>query len=177
MAFKELVMKNLVFSPSKLIGDDWLLLSAGNEEKYNGMTIAWGMFGSMWASKDHDGYLPVVSVFVRPQRYTQEFMQEQEYFSVCKLKDEDKHMHNVLGSKSGRDLNKIKDVGLTPIFSDNTIYYEEAELVLICKKIYTQQLVEEGFNESEIVDLCYPAKDFHYMYVGKIEKVLVNSND
>lgn len=176
MAFKEVAIKNLAFSPVKLIGDDWLVLSSGNEEAYNAMTIAWGSFGTMWNKKDYDGHLPTMTCFVRPQRYTNEFMLNNNYFSVCKLKDENKEMHNVIGVKSGRDLDKIKEVGLTPIFADNTIYYEEAELVVICKKLYTEQLKEECFNEKEIVDLCYPQKDFHYMYIGQIEKVLIREN-
>ena len=174
MAFKEISIRNLVYSPIKLIGEDWLLLSAGNEEKYNGMTISWGSFGTIWHKKGSEGQLPTINVYVRPQRYTYELMEENEYFSVCKLKDIYKDMHGILGSKSGRDTDKMNEVGLMPIFEDNTVYYEQAELVMICRKLYTQQLTEEAFVDKDIIDLCYPNKDFHHMYVGEIVKVLVN---
>ena len=175
MAFKEVEIKNLVFSPSKLVGEDWLLLSAGDEKGFNGMTISWGTFGTLWGKKGFDGQFPVANVFVRPQRYTNEFMENNEYFSLCKLRDEDKNMHGILGSKSGRDLDKIKEVGLTPIFDNNTVYYEEAELVIICRKLYVQRLEEDCFIDKGIIEACYPEKDYHYMYIGEIVKTLIKS--
>jgi flavin reductase (DIM6/NTAB) family NADH-FMN oxidoreductase RutF len=77
-----------------------------------------------------------------------------------------------LGSVSGRDEDKIAKTGLTPVYADNTVYFEEAKLVLVCKKMYASELQESGFLYQETIDESYPLRDFHTMYVGKIEKVL-----
>ena len=82
-----------------------------------------------------------------------------------------------LGSVSGRDEDKIGKAGLTPVYADNTVYFEEAKLVLICKKLYQSELQESGFLYQETIDQNYPQRDLHTMYVGKIEKVLVRDDE
>ena len=81
-----------------------------------------------------------------------------------------------LGSVSGRDEDKIGKAGLTPVYANNTVF-EEAKLVLVCKKLYQSELQESGFLYQETIDQNYPQHGFHTMYVGKIEKVLVRDDE
>ena len=82
-----------------------------------------------------------------------------------------------LGSVSGRDEDKIGKTGLTPIYADNTVYFEEAKLVLVCKKVYAAEIQPSGIIYQETIDQSYPQGDYHTMYVGKIEKVLVRDDE
>lgn len=82
-----------------------------------------------------------------------------------------------LGSTSGRDENKIAKAGLTPVYADNSVYFEEAKLVLICKKVYAAEIQQSGIIYQETIDQSYPQGDYHTIYVGKIEKVLVRDDE
>lgn len=176
MAFKEVKIEDLSLNPMNMFGKDWCLVSAGNEKKgYNGMTIAWGHLGSIWDRKTSHGkiMIPTANVYIRPQRYTKQYIDKEEYFTVCAFDPTYKRALGYMGSHSGKDSNKIKDAGLTPLFIDDTIVYEEAKMIFICKKIYHQRLQEEGFLQQKILDDNYPLKDYHEMYMGEIVKVLV----
>ncbi|MEE1003452.1 MAG: flavin reductase family protein [Acutalibacteraceae bacterium] len=164
MAFKEVNIKDLDENFIKLVSDEWMLVAAGNEDNYNMMTASWGYFGEMWG-KD-----TAVTV-IRPQRYTKEFIDNEEYFSLSFYGD-NKDIHKICGKKSGRDTDKAKGSGLTPVFDNNTVYFEQARLVVICKKIYCQKIEPECFVDKSIIDKWYD-DDFHYAYVGEIEKVLI----
>ena len=164
MAFKEVNIKDLDENFIKLVSDEWMLVAAGNEDNYNMMTASWGYFGEMWG-KD-----TAVTV-IRPQRYTKEFIDNEEYFSLSFYGD-NKDIHKLCGKKSGRDTDKAKESGLTPVFNNNTVYFEQARLVVICKKIYCQKIEPECFVDKSIIDKWYD-DDFHYAYVGEIEKVLI----
>lgn len=164
MAFKEVNIKDLDENFIKLVSDEWMLVAAGNEDNYNMMTASWGYFGEMWG-KD-----TAVTV-IRPQRYTKEFIDNEEYFSLSFYGD-NKDIHKICGKKSGRDTDKAKESGLTPVFNNNTVYFEQARLVVICKKIYCQKIEPECFVDKSIIDKWYD-DDFHYAYVGEIEKVLI----
>ena len=100
-----------------------------------------------------------------------------DYFSLCVMDKSFKKQMAYLGSVSGRDEDKIGKAGLTPIYADNTVYFEEAKLVLVCKKLYQSELQESGFLYQDTIDANYPQRDFHTMYVGKIEKVLVRDDE
>ena len=78
---------------------------------------------------------------------------------------------------SGRDEDKIEKAGLTPVYADHSVYFEQAKLVLICKKLYQSELQESGFLYQETIDKNYAQRDYHTMYVGKIEKVLVRDDE
>jgi len=82
-----------------------------------------------------------------------------------------------LGSVSGRDEDKVAKSGLTPVYADNSVYFAEAKLVLVCKKMYASELQESGFVYQETIDANYAQRDFHTMYVGKIEKVLARDDE
>jgi flavin reductase (DIM6/NTAB) family NADH-FMN oxidoreductase RutF len=161
--FKEISAKEIDGNFIKLIADEWMLISAGSKEKYNMMTASWGFAGEMWGNDS-------VMAVVRPQRYTMEFLNSSDYFTLSFYGDE-KQIHKICGSKSGRDVDKTALTGLTPVFEDNTVYFNEARLVIVCKKQYVQQMEEACFTDKE--PLRWYNDDMHYMIIGKIEKVLV----
>lgn len=172
---KEVNIKEIKFNPFSLIGDKWMLLTSGNKETgFNSMTIAWGQFGSIWSRPNRTGHLPTVVVYVRPQRYTREFIDRNDIFTVSSFDDKYKKDLAYLGSHSGRDEDKIKKVCFTPIFVDNTTLYKEASLTFVCKKIYQQTLKEECFKEEELISRNYPLKDFHDMYIGEVLKTYIS---
>ena len=164
MAFKEIKATDLGENFIKNIADEWMLISAGNEDGYNMMTASWGFVGEMWGND-------TVIAAVRPQRYTMEFIDKSDYFTLSFYGDK-KDIHKVCGSLSGRDVNKTEMTGLTPVFSDDTVYFDEARLVIVCKKQYVAPLTENGFIDKQILDKWYNG-DLHNMIFGKIEKVLV----
>lgn len=164
MSFQELDAKSLTMNPFSLIGDKWMLITSGNQEKYNTMTASWGSVGVMWGKN-------VVFAFIRPQRYTFEFVEKEEYFTLSFYPDEYKKALSLCGKVSGRDVDKAKEANLTPIFDEQAPYFEEANLVLVCKKLYAQNLSSEYFCEKDL-DKFYPIKDYHKMFVGEIVKVL-----
>ncbi len=154
------VKDNLV----KLIADDWGLVCAGKIENCNGMTVSWGSIGELWG-KD------VVFAFIRPQRYTKEFMDNEDYFTLCFFDDEYKNALRICGTKSGRDCDKFDLAGLTMAAYGDTFYPNEARIVLKCKKLAVQQLDCNGFLDKSIEE-NYSAKDYHFVYVGEIIEVL-----
>jgi len=173
---KEIPVESLQFNPMMQIGHEWMLLTAGNEKQgCNTMTVAWGHMGVIWnrpGNKRPCHYLPTVAAYVRPQRYTKQFVDREEYFTLSVLDESRRDALSYLGSHSGRDSDKVKEAGLTPVYTDGTVYFEEAKLVYICRKLYHAPLKEEGFCDPALVEYNYPQKDFHEMYIGEIVKVL-----
>jgi flavin reductase (DIM6/NTAB) family NADH-FMN oxidoreductase RutF len=167
---KEISYTELNINPMTLIGGEWMLLTAGTREHgYNTMTCSWGHLGAIWG---HGGGYPTSVCYVRPQRYTKEFVDREELYTLCFF-DERKKELAYLGTHSGRDEDKVAKVGFTPAFGEGYTYFEEAKLVLVCRKLYRAPLKEEGFFHPEVVEDNYPNRDFHDLYIGKIEKVLV----
>ncbi|MBE6750737.1 MAG: flavin reductase family protein [Ruminococcaceae bacterium] len=161
--FKEISAKDVKDNLIKAIADEWMLISAGDENGYNMMTASWGFAGEMWGNDS-------VIAMVRPQRYTMEFIDKNDYFTLSFYGD-NKEIHKICGSKSGRDVDKTALAGLTPVFSDGTVYFEEARLIFICKKQYVGKLEQQNFTDNE--PLHWYNDDFHNIIIGKIEKVLV----
>ena len=163
--FQEINIRDLNQNAVSMIADRWMLVAAGNEEGYNMMTASWGALGEMWG-KD------IATVGIRPTRYTYEFMEQEDYFTVSVFSDELKQkIHSVCGSKSGRDLDKTKETGLTPVF-DGGGYFVQADIVLVCKKIYVDDVTPQNFIDKSLDEKWYN-NDYHRMYVGEIVKVLV----
>lgn len=170
---KEISIKELTLNPSALISDEWLLITAGNKTSgYNTMTACWGHLGAIWG---HGKGLPTSIVYIRPQRYTKEFMDREEYYTLSFFDKPYKKALAYLGTHSGRNEDKIKQTNLTPVFYENTTYFQEAKLVLVCRKLYSAPLIENGFFDKTLIEDNYPQKDFHTMYIGEIVKVFVNS--
>ncbi|MBR2715251.1 MAG: flavin reductase [Ruminococcus sp.] len=151
-------------TPFELIGKDWMLLTAGNEDKYNTMTASWGGLGVLWNKN-------VVFAFVRPQRFTYDFMKENEYFSCSFFKEDHRAALSYCGKYSGRDVDKAKECNLSANFSEDAPFFDEADTVIICKKLYVQQMSEEFIIENSI-KANYSGDDYHYVFVGEIVKVL-----
>lgn len=162
MSFQQIDIREIGQSAVKMISDDWALVTAGDEKKWNTMTISWGGLGELWG---HD----VAFIFIRPQRYTREFIEKSELFTISFFGGGFKEELSLCGSKSGRDIDKAAKTGLIPVFEDKTVFFVQAETVLICRKIAFQDLNPEGFLDKSI-EKNYPSKDYHRMYVGKILK-------
>ena len=155
--FVEKKIEEIKENPYTLFSKKWAALSAGNEQSgYNVMTIAWGTIGALWEKTSHRNQLPVLTVFVRPCRYTNEFMKKEDYFSVAVFDENYKKTLGYLGSHTGKTENKYNRAGLTPVFDGNTVYPDEATMIFICRKIYVSSLKEQKFLDKEIVDFNYP---------------------
>lgn len=155
-------------TPFEMIGKDWMLITAENAGKVNTMTASWGGMGVLWNKN-------VVFVFIRPSRYTKEFVDNSEKFSLLFFKEEYKDKLTYLGRVSGRDENKIEKAELTVSYADDTPYFEEADMVLVCKKLYAQNMDENCFVSKDFYDKMFPAGDLHTVYVAEIESVYKNS--
>lgn len=163
---KEINVKELKENAVSLFDDRWALLTAGNEESYNTMTVSWGAMGELW-NKD------VCFCFVRPQRHTYQFTEKEEYFTLSFFSEEYRKALTYCGRNSGRDVDKAKQTGLTAISAGESVAFDEAEIILVCKKSAFQDINPEGFLDPTIDSACYPAKDYHRMYIGEIVSCLV----
>lgn len=143
----------------KLIGKDWMLITAKNGEKINTMTASWGGFGHLWNKN-------VVYIFIRPQRYTYEFVENTDEFTLSFYDEEHRKALGYLGKVSGRDIDKIREVGFSPKVEGDFATFEEANLTIKCKKIARQELKPEGFLDEKIED--FYNDDYHIMYIGEI---------
>ncbi|MBO4900325.1 MAG: flavin reductase [Lachnospiraceae bacterium] len=141
----------------------WALLTAGTEENFNTMTISWGGLGTLWSR-------PVATVYVRQSRYTHEYMDDNDYFTVSFYPEEYKKELGVLGSKSGRDMDKMNDSGLTSVKCGESMSFKEAEVTLVCKKLFKQTLLKENMP-IDVADACYADNDLHDMYIGEVIEI------
>ena len=142
----------------------WALLTAGKEDSFNTMTISWGGLGTIWGK-------PVVTVYVRTSRYTHDFMDSNEFFTVSFYPEECRKILGVLGSKSGRDMDKMKDSGLTPVKAGDSVSFKEAEVTLVCRKLFKQQLDEANMPEN-VAKAMYEGQAPHDMYIGEIVDII-----
>lgn len=164
--FKEIKIDELKENAVDLFNRQWALLTAGNKDGYNTMTVSWGALGELWG-------MDMATVYVRPQRYTKRFMDENEFFTVSVYPEEYRKALAFCGSKSGRDYDKAKETGLTPVYDGDITYFDEAKIVLVCRKTAVGKFDAEQFCDSSIIESCYPTEDFHFIYYGKIERVLI----
>lgn len=160
---KEFDIKTLSFNPFERIGKDWCLITAGTEGSYNTMTASWGGVGILWGKE-------VATCYIRPQRYTKEFVDREEYFTLSFFPDGYRSALAFCGKYSGRDYDKAAETGLTPLYTDGTTAFEEADLVLVCRKLYAQPMSEDSFTDREVLEQDYPNRDLHTIYIGEIVK-------
>jgi len=145
----------------KLIGKDWMLISAGTIQKYNTMTASWGGLGVLWNKK-------VCFCVIRPQRYTYQFMEKADTFSLTFFTENHRSALAYCGAHSGRDVDKAKENNLTALeIAPGVVSFAEARLVIVCQKLYYQDIDPTHFIDPLIADL-YPQRDFHRMYIGEI---------
>ena len=165
MKFDKVNIKD--FAPDTFgLKDKWMLISAAKPDgSVNTMTASWGGFGVMWNKE-------VVFVVVCPQRYTHEFMESTESFSLTFFDKSYLKDLGYLGKVSGRDENKIEKVGFNTLQEDGVPYFEEAHTAIITKKLFVQHITEESFLDKGLIERWYPEKDFHYLYIAEVTKIL-----
>ena len=164
MSWHSIPIKKFKTEIFDLWDNQWFLLTAGDYEKndFNTMTVAWGSLGIMWNK-------PFAQVVVRPTRYTYEFLEKYDSFTLCAFDRRFRKALQLLGSKSGRDSDKIAASGLTPSPAKNVAapVFEEAYLVVECRKIYWQDFDVHHFLDP-VIEKSYPKKDYHRVYFGEI---------
>lgn len=148
----------------KLIGKDWMLISAEKDGAVNTMTASWGCMGVLWNK-------PVCTAFIRPQRYTYEFSEAADKMTFSFFDESYRDALKFCGTKSGRDYDKFRECGLSYEIDDGAPIINEARLVIVCKKLYADDLKEECFLDAEPL-ANYKLKDYHRFYICEIEKVL-----
>lgn len=143
-----------------LFGQGRALVTAGDEHSFNTMTIGWGGLGTLWKK-------PVATVYVKPIRYTHRFLKANELFTVSFYPEECGKALAILGTRSGRDCDKVALSGLTPLFLPGAVTFREALATLVCKKIYEQDL-DLGAMPKEVVEHYYSPEAPHTMFIGEV---------
>ncbi len=142
----------------------WALLTAGNKDSFNTMTVSWGGMGTIWGK-------PVATVYVRTSRYTHEFMDREGYFTVSFYPEEYRKVLGVLGSKSGRDMDKMNGSGLTAKALQESVTFEEAEITLVCRKMFMQRLEPSNITDPDVAKF-YAGDAPHDMYIGEVVDII-----
>ena len=167
MGFKEIAIEDLSFNPFTMVGNEWTLVTAGNKNDYNTMTASWGHLGVIWNKN-------TAVTYIRPQRFTRQFVEKEEIYTLSVYDEKYREDLKFLGSVSGKDdRDKVKKTSLTPMEIENTMAFEEANIIFVCKKLYIGRIEGNNFLNEEIKNENYPLKDFHYTYISEILKVLV----
>ena len=151
----------------KMIGKDWMLITAKDQGKVNAMTASWGCMGVLWNK-------PVAVGFIRPQRHTFSLTEAQDRISLAFLGEDNREALNICGRKSGRDCDKLSLAGLTTENVDGVPIISQAQVILVCKKLYAQNLTKDSFIDTSLLS-NYKGDDLHRMYVWEIEKALKKS--
>lgn len=154
------------FTPDILtvFSDYKALLTAGDGDDFNTMLIGWGALGTIWAR-------PAATVYVRESRYTKEFMDKQDIFTISFLDKKYMKDEMVLGTISGRDGDKIAKTSLHPKHLDKGVTFEEASVTLICRKMYTQKMDLSAMPE-DVQKHDYANGDLHVTYIGEVLDVI-----
>lgn len=147
----------------KLIGKDWMLITARDGERVNAMTASWGAMGVLWSK-------PVAIGFVRPQRHTYGLTEREERVTLAFLDEQWRDALTFCGTKSGRDYDKLKETGLASFELCGAPAIAQARLLVVCRKLYADDLREDCFVDKAMLE-HYKAKDYHRFYVWEIEKV------
>lgn len=153
--------QEILQNPFTLINEQWTLITTRAGEKTNAMTASWGGVGVLWNK-------PVVYVFIRPQRYTRELMEKSERFSLGFLPEQYRKELGLCGRESGRMTDKLSACGFDIVDLDGAPAVAQSELILTCRKLYSQKLDPGCFCVPEICSANYPQSDFHFMYIGEI---------
>lgn len=150
-----------------LIGKQWMLITAGTKDHYNTMTASWGGTAWLWNK-------PVAIIFVRPERYTHEFIEENESLTLSFYDEQYRKALQICGSKSGRDCDKVKEAGLTPIETlSGQMTFKEARMTIEGRKLFKTEMTSENFLDLQLRDRWYGAEagGFHTVYIIEIENI------
>jgi flavin reductase (DIM6/NTAB) family NADH-FMN oxidoreductase RutF len=166
LGYKQMKPSKIEGNLIDLIASDWMLVTAGNRQKFNTMTANWGGVGHLWNKE-------VTFIFVRPERYTYEFMESSDGFTLTFFDEAYRDALTLCGTKSGRNCDKISEASLTPHFTElGYPAFKEAKLVLECRKLYATMLSKEAFLDAEPLRSHYSTKGgLHKMYISEIIKV------
>lgn len=163
--FLKIDPKALNFNVFSAIGEQWMLITAGSKERCNTMTASWGGLGVLWGT-------PMATVYIRPQRYTKQFVDENEYFTLCFFSQDYRPQLSLCGTKSGREVDKVKACGFTVAEgAGGAPYFEQAELVLVCRKRMAMPMDPAAMPE-DVKEKWYQG-DYHTMYWGEVVEALV----
>jgi flavin reductase (DIM6/NTAB) family NADH-FMN oxidoreductase RutF len=164
-SWQQISVKEINENSITLFADDWALITAGTPENFNMMTASWGCLGNLWQK-------PVALCFVRPQRYTFEFTEREPTYTLAFFDEIYRNKLQYLGTVSGRNVDKMNDSGLTPkTLPSGNISFEEARLIIECKKIYADFFNDTNFIDTTLMTNIYPDGDFHRIYIGEITAV------
>lgn len=165
--YREIKPSELGENPFNLIGDEWMLIGAAKDDgTFNMMTASWGMVGIMWGK-------PALNCLVRNTRYTFEFTEASPRAAFSFFGDDCRKQLGVLGSKSGREIDKMHDSGLTPVVENGVVWFKEARLVIFGRKLYAHDVTPSEFKVDGLCEEVYPKRDFHRVYTYEIEKILI----
>lgn len=166
MKFEEINLKEFDFNPFKKV-EDWGLLTAGTKDKFNMMTVTGIMFGKFFLK-------PMLQVYAHPDRYTYQFLEDSDYFTVSFFDVPQHPALQVCGRVHGNECDKVTESGLHPVPFENTVIFEEAKMIFVCKKVYHADVEKENFDSEELFKEYYKdASTFHRIYLGQVEKVLM----
>ena len=157
-------MKEFLDRSLSIFQSDWALVTAGTTDNYNTMTIGWGGLGTLWRK-------PVCTVYVKPCRYTHSFMDANEYFTVSFFDKEYRGALSVLGTKSGRDTDKVAEVGFDTVACGESVTFKQAKTTLLCKKIYRQDLCTDTMP-AEVIQTYYTEEAPHTVFVGEVVDII-----
>lgn len=162
--WKEIIPAEWQANVFEKIGKEWMLITAGNADICNTMTASWGGLGVLWGQD-------VSFAFIRHSRYTYELMEKGDYYSLCFFPEEYRPALTLCGRVSGRDTDKIVDAGLTPVFDREAPYFAQASTVLICRKLYADDIHPACFIDPSL-EQHYQDNDYHRLYIGSLVRVL-----
>jgi flavin reductase (DIM6/NTAB) family NADH-FMN oxidoreductase RutF len=165
--FTQCDVKSLSGNVFSMLDDDWMLITAGRKTSLNTMTASWGGLGILWNK-------PAAFIFIRPQRHTLGYVEKEEIFTLSFFDKKYKDILNYCGSASGKDVDKIKDTGLTPVETVNGgFYFMQSSLMMECRKIYSDRIKPENFIAQEIERKIYRDKDYHHLFIGDIISCMI----
>lgn len=165
--FRKIDITELNFNPFTKIGKEWTLITGGNMENFNTMTASWGQFGVIWNKN-------VFTCYIRPNRYTYGFIEQGECFTASFFGEEYRNALSFCGSHSGRDCDKMAETGLVPVEIDGCVGFEQADMVLVCRKLYSYDLQEKGFlTDDGIPEKFFGTDPYHRAYISEIVGVYV----
>ena len=165
MGFTKITVKDIDGNVFKMMDDDWFLITAGDRDGFNTMTAKWGALGMLWRR-------PIAECYITHSRHTFNFIEKSDYYTISFYDEKYRPQLSLCGTKSGRDIDKVMKTGFAPAFADcGAVYFEEARLVIVCRKIYSADFKPEKIPR-DILDTIYTTGDYHRAYIGEIIEVL-----
>lgn len=165
--FRKIDIRELSFNPFTKIGKEWTLITGGNMDGFNTMTASWGQLGVLWNKN-------VMTCYIRPNRYTYEFIENGGYFTASFFGEEYRNILTYCGSHSGRDCDKMAETGLVPVELDGCVGFEQSDMIFICRKLYSYDMQESGFlTDDGISAQSYGSDPYHRAYIAEITAVYV----